>query len=49
MPPTVVFGGSGFPSGAVGTGLGNYTITYVSGGLTVDPAPTGKPSHAWSG
>ena len=26
------------PSGAVGTGLGNYTISYVNGGLTVEPA-----------
>ena len=26
------------PSAAVGTGLGNYTITYVDGELTVDPA-----------
>jgi YVTN family beta-propeller protein len=26
------------PSGAVGTGLGNYTITYVNGSLTVAPA-----------
>ena len=25
-------------SGAVGTGLGNYTISYVNGSLTVDPA-----------
>jgi hypothetical protein len=27
------------PSAAVGSGLGNYTITYVSGTLTVNPAP----------
>ena len=27
------------PSAAVGTGLGNYTITYVDGALTVTPAP----------
>jgi hypothetical protein len=26
------------PSGAVGTGLANYTITYANGGLTVNPA-----------
>ncbi len=26
------------PSGAVGTGLGNYTISYVNGGLAVEPA-----------
>ena len=26
------------PSAAVGTGLGNYTITYTNGTLTVDPA-----------
>ncbi len=26
------------PSGAVGTGLGNYTISYVNGGLAVQPA-----------
>jgi YVTN family beta-propeller protein len=26
------------PGGAVGTGLGNYTITYVNGSLTVAPA-----------
>jgi putative nucleotidyltransferase with HDIG domain len=26
------------PSGAVGTGLGNYSITYVKGSLTVSPA-----------
>ena len=26
------------PSGAVGTGLGNYTIDYVNGSLTVEPA-----------
>ena len=25
------------PSGAVGTGLGNYTISYVNGRLTVQP------------
>ena len=27
------------PSAAVGTGLGNYTISYVDGALTVNPAP----------
>ena len=27
------------PSAATGTGLGNYTITYVNGTLTVNPAP----------
>jgi trimeric autotransporter adhesin len=27
------------PSAAVGTGLGNYTIGYVTGNLTVNPAP----------
>ena len=27
------------PSAAVGSGLGNYAITYVDGALTVDPAP----------
>ena len=27
------------PSGAVGTGLGNYTISYLQGSLTVNPAP----------
>ena len=26
------------PSAAIGTGLGNYTITYTNGTLTVDPA-----------
>jgi hypothetical protein len=26
------------PSGAVGSGLSNYTITYVNGNLTIDPA-----------
>ena len=26
------------PSGAVGTGLANYTISYVNGGLTVETA-----------
>ena len=26
------------PSAATGTGLGNYTITYVNGTLTVNPA-----------
>ena len=26
-------------SGAVGSGLGNYTISYVNGSLTVNPAP----------
>ena len=26
------------PSAAVGTGLSNYTITYVNGSLTVNPA-----------
>ena len=26
------------PARAVGTGLGNYTISYVNGSLTVDPA-----------
>ena len=26
------------PARAVGTGLGNYTISYVNGGLTVEPA-----------
>ena len=25
--------------GAVGSGLGNYTISYVNGSLTVNPAP----------
>ncbi len=30
------------PSAAVGTGLGNYTITYVDGELTVDP---GRADH----
>ena len=28
------------PSAAVGSGLGNYTISYVNGKLTVNPAPT---------
>jgi hypothetical protein len=28
------------PSAAVGTGVGNYTITYVNGTLTVNPAAT---------
>ena len=27
------------PSAAVGSGVGNYTITYVAGNLTVNPAP----------
>ena len=27
------------PSAAVGTGLGNYNISYVNGSLTVDPRP----------
>lgn len=27
------------PSAAVGTGLGNYAITYVNGTLTIDPLP----------
>ena len=27
------------PSAAVGSGLGNYTVTYVDGKLTVNPAP----------
>ena len=27
------------PSAATGSGLGNYTITYVNGTLTVNPAP----------
>ena len=27
------------PSAAVGTGLGNYTISYLQGSLTVNPAP----------
>ena len=27
------------PSAAIGTGLGNYTITYSDGQMTVDPAP----------
>ncbi len=30
------------PSGAVGTGLGNYTITYVNGALTVTPGPAAR-------
>jgi hypothetical protein len=28
------------PSGATGSGLGNYTISYVNGTLTITPAPT---------
>ena len=27
------------PSAAVGSGLGNYTINYANGSLTVNPAP----------
>ena len=40
--PTATVAGSPYaitPSAAVGTGLGNYTITYVSGELDVNPAP----------
>ena len=29
------------PSGAVGTGLGNYTVTYINGSLTVNKASIG--------
>jgi trimeric autotransporter adhesin len=39
---TASVGGSPYaviPSDAVGTGLGNYTITYDNGSLTVSPAP----------
>ena len=38
---TAAVGGSPYaivPSAAIGTGLGNYTIGYVSGALTVNPA-----------
>ena len=41
-PATATVAGSPYaitPSAAVGTGLGNYTITYVNGTLTVTPAP----------
>ncbi len=40
-PATAQVAGSPYaivPSGAVGTGLANYTISYVNGGLTVQPA-----------
>ncbi|MFN8910356.1 MAG: MBG domain-containing protein, partial [Betaproteobacteria bacterium] len=33
-------------SGATGTGLGNYTITYVNGALTITPAPLTMPQPA---
>jgi hypothetical protein len=33
------------PSAATGTGLGNYTIGYVNGRLTVNPA---TPTISWS-
>ncbi len=39
---TATVAGSTYPisiSSAIGTGLGNYSITYVSGTLTVNPAP----------
>ncbi|MBI4265750.1 MAG: Ig-like domain repeat protein, partial [Acidobacteria bacterium] len=41
-PGTASVGGSPYsivPSAAVGAGLGNYSITYVNGQLTVDPKP----------
>ena len=41
-PATATVAGSPYaivPSAAVGTGLGNYTISYVDGELTVNPAP----------
>lgn len=41
-PATAAVAGSPYtisPFGTVGTGLGNYTISYVSGTLTVKPAP----------
>ncbi len=41
-PATATVAGSPYaitPSAAVGTGLGNYTITYVDGDLTVTAAP----------
>src|SRR5262249_12790211 len=40
-PATATVGGSPYtvsPSAAVGTGLGNYTISYVVGSITVGPA-----------
>ncbi len=40
--PTATVGGSPYaitPSNATGTGVSNYTIAYVDGELTVDPAP----------
>jgi Bacterial Ig-like domain (group 3)/MBG domain (YGX type)/Right handed beta helix region len=40
--PTATVAGSPYvivPSNAAGSGLGNYTITYVSGNLTINPAP----------
>ncbi|MFN7277277.1 MAG: GLUG motif-containing protein, partial [Betaproteobacteria bacterium] len=33
-------------SGATGTGLGNYSITYVNGALTITPAPLTMPQPA---
>jgi hypothetical protein len=37
------------PSAATGTGLGNYTITYVNGTLTVTPAPVSAGIFTWTG
>ena len=36
------------PSAATGTGLGNYTIGYVNGTLTVNPATPVTPTISWS-
>ena len=36
------------PSAATGTGLGNYTIGYVNGTLTVTPVTPATPTISWS-
>jgi hypothetical protein len=47
-PATATVAGGPYPitpSEAVGTGLSNYTITYVNGPLTVTPAPLTVQAH----